>query len=337
MGPHIGDLDNADVFQAYRASIDRLSRFLEFTPEIVAYDLHPDYLSTRYALELSGVKAIGVQHHHAHLASVMAEHGLEGQVLGLAYDGTGYGLDDAAWGGEVLLAGPADFTRLATFRPLPLAGGDAAIREPWRLAFALVDDAFRGEAPIEAFPVFRRQSPVDLDVVTRMIRRDFNAPLAHGIGRYFDAFGALLLDRPKSHYEGQIALELNMAADPSERGRYEYQIAQRATPWEIDLRPAVRAAVFESIGGESVAKIAARIHNTIAAASVDVLRALSRQTGRLPVALSGGCFQNARLAESIVAGLEPEFRVYLHRRVPPGDGGIALGQALVAAAKARSL
>jgi hydrogenase maturation protein HypF len=337
MGPHIGDLDNADVFRDYAASIDRLSRFLDFTPDIVAHDLHPDYLSTRYALDLPGVMRIGVQHHHAHLASVMAEHGLEGPVLGLAYDGTGYGLDGEAWGGEVLLAGYAEFTRMATVRPLPLAGGDAAIRQPWRLALALVDDAFRGEAPLEAFALFRRVAPSDLAVVTRMIRRRFNAPAAHGLGRYFDAFGALLLDRRESHYEGQIALELNMAADPAEHGRYAYEIAQGSMPWEIDLRPAVRDAVFESIGGESVAKISARIHNTIAAASVDVLRALSHQAGRLPIALSGGCFQNARLAESIASGLQPEFRVYLQRRVPPGDGGIALGQAVVAAAKARSL
>jgi hydrogenase maturation protein HypF len=337
LGPHIGDLDGADVVRDYQSSIERLSRFLEFTPEIVAHDLHPDYLSTRYALERTGAIPIGVQHHHAHIASVMAEHGLEGPVLGLAYDGTGYGLDGEAWGGEVLHATYAEFTRMATFRALPLAGGDMAIRQPWRLAFALVDDAFRGEPPVEAFPLFRRIAPADLDVVARMIRRGFNTPSAHGIGRYFDAFGALLLDRPESCYEGQVALELNMAADPAEDGRYPYEITPGGYPWTIDLRPAVRDAVFEYIGGEAVPRIAARIHNTLAAASVDVVRALARQVGRLPVALSGGCFQNARLVESIVAGLEPEFRVYRHRRVPPGDGGIALGQAVVAAAKARSL
>jgi hydrogenase maturation protein HypF len=337
LGPHVGDLDSVSVFEDYKASIERLSRFLSLTPEIVAHDLHPDYLSTRYALERSGVRAIGVQHHHAHVASAMAEHGLEGPVIGLAYDGTGYGLDGAAWGGEILHATYDDFTRMATFRPIALAGGDVAIRQPWRLAFALMDDAFGGEPPVNAFAVFRRIPRTDLDVVSRMIRRGFNAPAAHGVGRYFDAFGALLLDRAASRYEGQIALELNMAADSGETGRYKYEIRQGETPWEIDLRPAVRDAVFESIGGESVGRIAARIHNTLAAASVDVVRAISHRVGRLAVVLSGGCFQNARLAESIVAGLEPEFRVYPHRRVPPGDGGIALGQAVVAAARARSL
>src|SRR5262249_13059386 len=154
---------------------------------------------------------------------------------------------------------------------------------------------------------------------------------------YFDAFGALLLGHPYSSYEGQIALELDAAAEPGERGRYEYAIDQVPSPWQVDLRAAVRAAVFEHLGGEAVSRIAARIHNTIAAVSVALIRAAARGSGRLPVVLSGGCFQNARLAASISAGLAPEFIVHLHERVPPGDGGIALGQAVVAAAKARSL
>lgn len=337
LGPHIGDLDSATVYRDYEASIERLAQFLDVTPEIIAHDLHPDYLSTRYALGRGGAVVIGVQHHHAHVASVMAEHGLSGPVLGLAYDGTGYGTDGAAWGGELLLADYAEFTRLATFRPLPLPGGDAAIRQPWRTALALVDDAFKGEAPLDGFPVFRHIPAADIDVVSRMIRRGFNAPPAHGLGRYFDAFGALLLDRPHASYEGQIALELNMAADPAEKRRYEYAIEQAPTPWQVDLRPAVRDAVFEFLGGEPVSRIAARIHNTLAAVSVALVRAAARGAGRLPVVLSGGCFQNARLAESIVRGLEPEFTVHLHERVPPGDGGVALGQAVVAAAKARSL
>ena len=337
LGPHIGDLDSAAVYREYRASIERLLQFLDVTPEIVAHDLHPDYLSTRYAAERDAPITIGVQHHHAHVASVMAEHGLEGPAIGLAYDGTGYGTDGAAWGGELLVAGYTGFTRIATFRPLPLAGGDAAIRQPWRLALALVDDAFKGEAPLDGFPLFRQVPAGDIDIVSRMLRRGFNAPPAHGVGRYFDAFGALLLNRRHAAYEGQIALELNMAADPDEHGRYAYDIAQGCGPWQVDLRGAVRDAVFEFLGGEPVARIAARIHNTLAAVSVELVRVASRGAGRLPVVLSGGCFQNARLAESIARGLDPEFRVYLHERVPPGDGGIALGQAVVAAAKARSL
>jgi hydrogenase maturation protein HypF len=337
LGPHIGDLDSVSVYRDYQASIERLSQFLDVTPEIVAHDLHPDYLSTRYAQGRRAPLTIGVQHHHAHIASVMAEHGLDGTVIGLAYDGTGYGTDGTAWGSELLVAGYSEFTRVATFRPLPLAGGDAAIRQPWRLALALIDDAFKGEAPIDGFPLFHRIPLNEIDVVGRMLRRGFNAPPAHGLGRYFDAFGALLLDRPQAAYEGQIALELNMAADPAEHGQYGYEIGQRVGPWQVDLRGAVRDATFEFLGGEPVARIAARIHNTMAAVSIELVRAAARGAGRLPVVLSGGCFQNARLAETIAAGLRPEFRVYLHERVSPGDGGIALGQAIVAAAQARSL
>jgi hydrogenase maturation protein HypF len=337
LGPHIGDLDSTSVYADYETSIERLEQFLDVRPEIVAHDLHPDYLSTRYALARGAAVTIGVQHHHAHVASVMAEHRLSGGVIGLAYDGTGYGTDGAAWGGELLVAGYEDFFRLATFRPLPLAGGDAAIRQPWRVALALVEDAFKGEAPLDAFPIFRQIAPGDLDVVATMIRSGFQAPPAHGLGRYFDAFGALLLNRPRASYEGQIALELNLAADPAEHGRYDYQIDQTSDPWQVDLRAAVRTVVFESLGGEPVSRIAARIHNTLAAVSVELVRAAARSAGRLPVVLSGGCFQNARLTESIVRGLEPAFTVHLHQRVPPGDGGIALGQAVVAAAQARRL
>jgi hydrogenase maturation protein HypF len=337
LGPHIGDLDNPSVYADYEASIDRLAQFLDVRPEIVAHDLHPDYLSTRYALARGAAVTIGVQHHHAHVASVMAEHGLSGTVIGLAYDGTGYGTDGTAWGAELLVAGYEDFSRLATFRPLPLPGGDAAIREPWRVALALVDDAFKGEAPLEAFPIFRNVAPASLDIVTTMIRREFQAPPAHGLGRYFDAFGALLLDRPRASYEGQIALELNLVADPAEQGRYDYEIDQSLNPWQVDLRPAVRTVVFERLGGELVSRMAARIHNTLAAVSTELIRAAGRSAGRLPVVLTGGCFQNARLTEAIVRGVEPAFTVHLHRQVPPGDGGIALGQAVVAAAQARRL
>ena len=337
LGPHIGDLDSASVYREYEAAMARMAQFLDVRPEIVAYDLHPDYLSTRYALGREGVTAVGVQHHHAHVASVMAEHGLRGPVLGLAFDGTGYGTDGTAWGGELLIADCAEFTRLATFRPLALPGRDMAIRQPWRTALAMIDDAFKGEAPLDGFPLFRQVAAGDLDIVHRMIHRGFNAPLVHGVGRYFDAFGALLLGRGYASYEGQVALELDAAADPDERGRYDYVIDRAPSPWQVDLRAAVRAVTFEYLGGEAAARIAARIHNTIAAVSVDLVRAAARGAGRLPVVLSGGCFQNARLAETIRRGLTPAFNVHLHERVPPGDGGIALGQAVVAAAKARSL
>jgi len=338
LSPHIGDLDNADVYRAYTESIDRLEQFLDIRPDIIAHDLDPDDLSTRHArARARGVQTIAVQHHHAHLASLMAENGLDGQVLGLVYDRGGRGTDGTSWGSELLLATYAAFTRVATYRTLLVPGGDAAGREPWRVALALIDDAFGGDAPLDSFPVFGRVPPAEIEAGRRSVRLRVAPAASHALGRYFDGFGALLLDRAVAAYQGQNALELNAIADPAERGRYRYDICRAALPWQVDLRPAVRDAVFESVGGESAAKIAARLHNTIATVSADLVRAASRQFGRLPVALSGDCFHSARLAESILAELSPEFQVHLHHRVPPGDGGLALGQVMVADGIARSL
>ena len=334
LGPHIGDLENLETYNSYRESITRLERFLGVRPEIVAHDLHPDYLSTRYALSRRGVMAIGVQHHHAHVASLMAERGLEGPVIGVAYDGTGLGTDGTAWGGEILVADYRAFERIATLRPIALAGGDTAIRQPWRTALALVDDAFDGDAPLDALPLFQDIGSVEIEVVRRMIRTALNSPLAHGAGRYFDAFGALGLSRAVSTYEGQIALEWNAVADRDERGRYRYEIVRTVRPWQLDLRPAVRDAVFELIGGEPASRVSARFHNTLAVATAAIVRSIARLRGRLPVALTGGCFQNARLAESVHDELVPELTVYMHGSVPPGDGGLALGQAVIASATA---
>jgi hydrogenase maturation protein HypF len=335
LGPHNGDLENLETFTSYRDSIDRLERFLGFEPEVVAHDLHPDYLSTRYALGRIGTIRVAVQHHHAHVASVMAEHGLAGPVIGVAYDGTGLGTDGTAWGGEILLASYDRFQRLATFRPIALAGGDAAIRQPWRIALALLDDAFGGDAPIEALGLFQEIARSDVALVRTMIDRRLNAPLAHGVGRYFDAMGAIGLERVRATYEGQLALEWNSVADPDDRGRYPYTILQSDPVWQVDLRPAIRDGVFELIGGAPPGLVSARFHNTLSAATADVVRGLARTYGRLPVALSGGCFQNARLAEDVYDLLSPYFDVHLHARVPPGDGGLALGQAVVADAVAR--
>jgi hydrogenase maturation protein HypF len=337
LGPHIGDLENLETFTSYRDSIDRLERFLGFEPEVIAHDLHPDYLSTRYALGRTGTVRVAVQHHHAHVASVMAEHGLQGPVIGVAYDGTGLGTDGTAWGGEILLARYDGFERLATFRPIALAGGDTAVRQPWRIALALLDDAFGGDAPIEALGLFRRIARSDVELARTMINRRINAPLAHGVGRYFDAMGAIGLERPRATFEGQVALDWNSVADADEQGRYQYNILRSSSVWQVDLRAAIRDAVFELIGGAPPAQVSARFHNTLSAATSDVVRGLARTHGPLPVALSGGCFQNARLAEGVHGLLDPYFDVYLHARVPPGDGGLALGQAVVADAVARTM
>ena len=336
LGPHIGDLENLDTFESFEESIARMERFLNVSPEVIAHDLHPDYLSTSYARSRSGPVAIGVQHHHAHVASAMAEHGLSGPVLGLAFDGTGYGSDGHAWGGEFLLADFGGFERIATFRPLALAGGDTAIRNVWRIALAMLDDAFGAAAPLDRFPLFDAIAPRDVAVVRQMIAERLNAPLAHGVGRYFDAFGALVLGVPQAHYEGQVAMRLEWAADPAEVAHYRFAIDRKSWPWQVDLRLAVREAVNDLAQSVSAGVIAARFHNTLVRAAAEVVRAASVSIGRVPVVLTGGCFHNARLTEGIAAALARNFEVYAHRSVPPGDGGIALGQAMVADARARS-
>jgi len=330
LGPHVGDLDNVETYESYERGIERFERFLDTTPTVVAHDLHPDYLSTRYALQRPGVLHIAVQHHHAHIASAMAEHRLEGPVIGVAYDGTGLGTDGTAWGGEILLAHYTHFERLATFRPIALAGGDLAIRQVWRLALAVLDDAYGGDAPLDALALFAEVPAAEVAVARQMMAAQLNTVPAHGVGRYFDAIGALALVRTESRFEGQVALEWNLTADPSDDERYEFVAGRRHGIWELDLRPSVRAIVDDLMAGRSTAAISARFHNTIAAATGELVRSAIDRVGRHPVVLSGGCFQNARLAEGVARDLGPAASVVLHESVPPGDGGIALGQAVVA-------
>jgi len=334
LGPHIGDLENLETLAAFEEAVARMERFLRVEPELVAHDLHPQYVSTVYARESRRGRKVAVQHHHAHVASAMAEHGLAGPVLGVAYDGTGYGTDGTAWGGELLLCRFESFERLATLRAIPLAGGDAAIREPWRIALALLEDAFPEGPPLDRLPLFANVEEHALGAVRRMLRNGFPLPRARGVGRYFDGFGSLFLSRPFSRHEGQVAFAWNVAADPEEGGVYPYAVDRSVSPPELDLRPAVRAAVHDSLSGASPGTISRRFHETLARGTAALVREAARRTGDLQVVLTGGCFQNPLLTERVLSGLEG-LRVLLHRRVPPGDGGLALGQAAVAAASAK--
>ena len=331
LGPHIGDLENLETLAAFEEAVERMRRFLRVEPAVVAHDLHPEYVSTVYARELPGVLRVPVQHHHAHVASAMAEHGLKGPVLGFAYDGTGYGTDGTAWGGEVLRCELGGFERVASFRPVRLAGGDTAIREPWRIALALLEDAFPEGAPIERFPLFAKVDRRSVEVVRQMLDLPL-ATRARGIGRYFDGFGSLFLARPWSRHEGQVATAWNFRADGAERESYPFFLDGSVAPREVDFRPALRAAVADFVAGASAGIISARFHNTLAEATGALAAASARDGDELPVVLTGGCFQNALLAERTLERLAGH-RVYLQRRVPTGDGGLALGQAVVAAAR----
>jgi hydrogenase maturation protein HypF len=329
-GPHIGDLENVAALEFFEEAVERMETILSVRPEVIAHDLHPGYLSTRYAMARGSVKRVGVQHHHAHVVSAMVEHGRRGPVLGVAFDGTGFGSDGTSWGGEFLACFPGRFERLATFRPIALAGGDVAMHEVWRVAYALLLDAFDGAPPLDDVTLFGSVPAESLRVVAQMLDRGLNAPLARGVGRYFDGFGALGLNRPLSRHEGQVAIAWDFAADDTLRESYPFELDRSRSLLEVDLRPAVRAAVDDLRASEPASVVSARFHNAVARVTVDVARTLLADLGRVPVALTGGVFQNQRLCRQVERELSRDYEVLRHHEVPPGDGGIALGQALIA-------
>ena len=343
MSAHIGDLESP-------GSVDRLEEtaahwldLLGLVPDIIAHDLHPGYESTRLAHTFGGVPSVAVQHHHAHMAAVMAECGVEGPALGLIWDGTGHGGDGTAWGGELLRGDLESVERVATFRPIRLAGGERAIREPWRLSLALLDDAFGGQAPIDAIPLFGHIERRELEQVRSLIAHPDMSPEAHGVGRIFDAVGALLLMRRTATYQGELAQSLGFLCSERHAEAYDFHVDRSTTPWTIDLRPAVRALVHEHLEGDSPQRIADRFHATLVAAGDTVVCHSARDTSALnapassrrsAVILGGGCFQNRTLLEGLEARLGTRHFVSRPRRLPPGDGGLALGQAVVADARA---
>ena len=227
LGPHIGDLENLETFDSYTSGIERFQRFVDIRPEIVACDLHPDYMSTMYA-NARCEAVVRVQHHHAHVVAAMAEHHIDGPAIGIAYDGTGFGTDGTSWGGELLLATSSRFERLATFRPIALVGGDRAVREPWRVALALALDAFDGELPPAFERLMQSVTSPERDMMASLIRAGVQVSLARGVGRYFDAFGALFLDRRVAAFEGQVALEWNQVADPDGLSRLSLRYRRTA-------------------------------------------------------------------------------------------------------------
>jgi hydrogenase maturation protein HypF len=327
---HVGDLGDWATQQSYLDGIAHLSDLLDLQPRVVAHDLHPDYPSTRYAQGLEGVTLVGVQHHHAHIASCLADNGVDERVIGVAFDGLGLGTDRTAWGGEVLLADLEGFTRAAHLQAVPLPGGDAAARQPWRMAASHLDAAYGADLP-GGLDVVRRQGERWQQVVS-LARSGSNAPLTTSAGRLFDAVSALLGVRDAVTYEGQAAIELEDVADPLERGSYPVPLEGGV----LRTDALVRSLVEDLRRGTGVPVLAARFHNALADAVVTVCERLRDEHGLGTVALSGGVFQNGLLLTRCLDGLEGSgFRVLTHRQVPPNDGGISLGQVAVAAARLR--
>jgi hydrogenase maturation protein HypF len=321
---HIGDLSHPAAFALFEETIDKLLRLYDLAPGCVAHDLHPDYRATRWALARA-LPRVGVQHHHAHVAACLAEHGRTDAVLGVAFDGTGCGPAGELWGGEFLVADLAHFHRLGHLRPLPLAGGEMAIRQPWRLAVAALVDA--GEAPLE----LRGLDAARADAVRRLVDDEELAPRATSAGRWFDAVAALVAVRHDISYEAQAAIELEALAGDADAAPLPFAVTP-TEPFVADLRPTVRALVAAQARGTPAAALAAAFHETMAAIVVEGCRRARACADVATVALSGGCFQNARLSSRCCALLAAAgFDVLVHRRVPPNDGGLSLGQAAVAA------
>ncbi len=348
MSHHIGDLENAETLRSFTEGIEHFRRLFDIEPRLIAHDLHPDYLSTKYAADLAAsglpggvsgdIEMIGVQHHHAHIASCLADNDEDGPVIGVAFDGTGYGTDGTIWGGEFLIADLASYQRAGFLEPVPLPGGAAAIRQPWRMAASYLAAAYPGgSAATAAAPLaVRTRNARQWDAVLAMARRGINSPLTSSAGRLFDAAAALLGVRDAVNYEGQAAIELEQLADVRERRSYPATISERDGALRVCGSDLVRAVADDLAAGAERPAIAARFHCGVAAAIIAACVRLREQTGLAVVALSGGVFQNLLLTDQVVVGLErARFRVLLHGRVPCNDGGISLGQAAVAAARDR--
>jgi len=340
LSQHVGDLENYETLHAFEEGVGHFERLFRVRPEALAYDLHPDYLATRYALaraEREGLPAIGVQHHHAHIAACMADNGLSGErpVIGVSFDGTGYGDDGAIWGGEFLVADYGGYERVAHLAYVPLAGGDLAVREPWRMALAWLRQS--GRPWDEALPPTRyaaelsREKGQDaLGILERQLATGLNAPPTSSMGRLFDAVAALAGVRQAVTYEAQAAIELEALARirEGERGAYPFTIEIGV----VDPRPLIAAVAEDVKAGADRGVIAARFHNGVAQMVADVCRHLRNAFGLSEVALSGGVWQNAILLRQTMALLRThDFTVYVHRQAPANDGGLALGQAAVAA------
>jgi hydrogenase maturation protein HypF len=331
LSQHIGDLENLETLNFFEMTIQHLKQILEIKPKIIAYDLHPDYLSTQYALKQTPMVQIGIQHHHAHIVSAMAEHGLTGPVIGIALDGTGYGTDGRIWGGEVLIVELHRFERSGHFAYLPMPGGAAAVKEPWRMSVSGLYDAFGEEFFKLDLPFLEGIPRERFNILIHMIQHEINTPLTSSCGRLFDSVAAIAGVRNYVAYEGQAAVELEAAAEEDMERVYPLEIRENNGIQEFLTRPIIRSVVADVNAGCSTGLISATFHNTLVALFLEVCQQLRASRRLQQVVLSGGCFQNARLLVHVTESLEASgFRVYTQAAVPSNDGGIALGQAVAA-------
>lgn len=328
LSQHIGDLENYEAMAAFTSGVEHFKKLFEVDPGVIAYDLHPDYLATKWARSQEGLELVGVQHHHAHIASCLGDNGRSEIIVGVALDGTGFGDDERIWGFEFLVCDLRRYERVAHLRYVPLPGGSAAVREPWRMAAVYLDAAFGDDALNLPLEIVQRTGDRWAPIL-QMTRTGLNSPLASSAGRLFDAVAALCGVRDRVSYEGQAPAELEQLADSSVDDAYPCSV----TSGEIDGVELFVAAAGDLMAGRPPSEVAAAFHNGVADAVVRTCKEIRGDTGLRTAALSGGSFQNLLLLERVSAGLESAgFEVLRHRRVPCNDGGISLGQALVASA-----
>jgi hydrogenase maturation protein HypF len=315
--------------------VEHFEKLFRVKPEAIAHDLHPNYLATRYALERTereGLPTVAVQHHHAHIAACMAERGLDGScpVIGVSFDGTGYGDDGAIWGGEILIADYKSYQRAFHLEYFPLPGGDAAIKKPARTALALLWSlGLEWDERLDSVAEFCAQ---DQTILRAQLERKINTPMTSSMGRLFDAAAALAGVRQKVNYEGQAAIEFEALADSAEAEKYSFGLNQD----RVEVRSVVEALVKDVMAGISISKISARFHNGLAESVREICLKIKSETGINEVALSGGVWQNITLLGRTLSLLRNDgFKVYIHQEVPTNDGGLSLGQAVIAATKMR--
>jgi hydrogenase maturation protein HypF len=328
---HIGDLENFETLRSFTEGIEHFKQLFDIQPEVVAYDLHPEYLSTKYALTLdSVVDRVPVQHHHAHVASCMVDNDIDGEVIGVAFDGLGFGLDGKFWGGEFFVADFCNSERLAHLAYIAMPGGARAIREPWRMAATYLQMTFGDEFLKLALAFCDELDRNQWTALRSMMRAEFNCPETSSMGRLFDAISALLRVRSSINYEGQAAIELEAIADERATGTYRFEIDGS----EIGAGMVLRRAVEDLISGVPREQVAARFHLSVAQMIVEVATIIRERQALNRVVLSGGVFQNMLLLSNASRLLRDSgFEVFTHHRVPTNDGGISLGQAAIANAR----